>query len=215
MTAMLLLMPGIPMLFQGQEFGASTPFIFFADHQGDLAAAVQKGRAEFVSQFPSLASSEMQRRLPVPHDPRTFERATLDWSEYDAHVEHRRLHEDLIATRRTTPAFADQRAGTVDGAVLSAEAFVLHYAADDAAGERLLLVNFGPDLVAGSFAEPLLAPPETCEWEVAWSSESPEYGGAGTPPVTGDHGWRIPGHSAIVLRPQVVNSGRKSDTGDT
>jgi maltooligosyltrehalose trehalohydrolase len=57
MTAFLLLGPWTPMLFQGQEFNASTPFLFFADHDPELAEAVKRGRAEFMSQFPSLTSS--------------------------------------------------------------------------------------------------------------------------------------------------------------
>src|SRR6202034_3612626 len=63
MTAYLLLSPGVPLLFQGQEFAASTPFLFFADHQGELREAVRKGRAEFLAQFASLAPPETQARL--------------------------------------------------------------------------------------------------------------------------------------------------------
>jgi maltooligosyltrehalose trehalohydrolase len=201
MTALLLLMPGTPMLFQGQEFGASAPFLYFADHNPALAEAVRKGRAEFVAQFPSLASEEMQHRAPVPHDPATFERCRLDWSEWERHDDQRRLHRDLMALRRSERAFSQQMPGAVDGAVLGAEAFVLRFATDDALDERVLLVNLGPDLVAPSFAEPLLAPPLGHEWRLAWSSEAPEYGGSGTPEVT-DAGWRIPGHAALVLRPE-------------
>ena len=210
MSALFILMPGTPLLFQGQEFGASAPFLFFADHRPELAAAVQKGRAEFLSQFPSLATPDVQRRLPPPHDPRTFERSILDWREYDAHGQHRRLYEDLIAMRRSDPAFADQRAGGVDGAVLAAEAFALHYFHDRADDERLLFVNLGPDLFAESFAEPLLAPPDGHVWQLRWSSEDPEYGGMGTPAVTGDHGWTICGHSAVVLKPMALEKGKKS-----
>jgi maltooligosyltrehalose trehalohydrolase len=47
MTALLLLMPGSPMLFQGQEFSASAPFLFFADHEPTLAAAIREGRSAF------------------------------------------------------------------------------------------------------------------------------------------------------------------------
>src|SRR5581483_8539630 len=72
MTAYSLLMPGIPMLFQGQEFGASTPFFYFADHEGELAPAVRAGRSTFLAQFPSLASSEMQAALTNPNDIDTF-----------------------------------------------------------------------------------------------------------------------------------------------
>jgi maltooligosyltrehalose trehalohydrolase len=201
MSALLLLMPGTPLLFQGQEFGASAPFLFFADHRPELAAAVQKGRAEFLSQFPSLAGAETRQHLPAPHDPHTFERTILDWDEYDSHVHERRLYEDLIVMRRADRAFAEQRAGGVDGAVLTTESFVLHFFAESADDERLLWVNLGPDLVAGSFPEPLLAPPDGRVWELQWSSEDPRYGGGGTPTAARDHGWMIRGHSAVVLKP--------------
>jgi maltooligosyltrehalose trehalohydrolase len=135
MSALFILMPGTPMLFQGQEFGASAPFRYFADHRPELAAAVQKGRAEFLSQFPSLASEEMQHRLPPPHDPHTFESTILDWTEYDTHVQHRRLYEDLLVMRRTDRAFVEQQPGRVDGAVLAPEAFVLAVR-DSRAGRR-------------------------------------------------------------------------------
>jgi maltooligosyltrehalose trehalohydrolase len=210
MSALLLLMPGTPLLFQGQEFGASSPFQFFADHRPELADAVQKGRAEFLSQFPSLASAEMQRGLPPPHDPRTFERAVIDWREYDAHLHHRRLYEDLIALRRGDRVFAEQRPGGVDGTVLAAQSFALHFFSDVPDDERLLWVNLGPDLVEGSFAEPLLAPPDRLVWQLRWSSEDPAYGGMGTPAVLGDHGWSIRGHSAVVLKPVPVEKATTS-----
>ena len=200
MSALFLLMPGTPMLFQGQEFGAQAPFLYFADHKTELADAVQRGRAEFVAQFTSLASPEVQSRLPVPHDMTTFERCKLDWSaQRSTHV---RLYRDLITIRKSDRAFLDQRAGEVDGAVLGPEAFALRYWTDDPADERLLLVNLGTDLTAGSLPEPLLAPPAGySEWSVRWSSEHPDYGGVGTPDVINDTGWRIPGHCAVVLRP--------------
>ena len=201
LTTLLLLMPGTPMLFQGEEFGASSPFLYFADHRPELAEAVRRGRAAFVAQFPMLASAEAQARLPAPHDPATFTACILDWSEYDTHVADRRLHTDLIAMRRADEAFRAQRSGAVDGAVLAPEAFVLHFLTPSPSDERLLIVNLGPDLRRGSFAEPLVAPPDAFTWAMRWSSEHPDYGGGGTPEIVGAEGWRIPGHSAVVLRP--------------
>ena len=201
MTALFLLMPGTPMLFQGQEFGASAPFLYFADHKPELAAAVEKGRREFVTQFPSLSSPAMQARIPAPHDPSGFERCKLDWTEFERHEHHTRLHRDLLAMRRSEEAFRQQETGAVDGAVLAPEAFVLRFVTPREADERLLIVNFGCDLVAGSIAEPLLAAPDGMAWVVCWSSEAPEYSGLGTPEICGREGWRIPGHAAVVLRP--------------
>ncbi|MGH7835492.1 MAG: malto-oligosyltrehalose trehalohydrolase, partial [Candidatus Binatia bacterium] len=66
MTALFLLMPETPLLFQGQEFAATAPFVFFADHEPELAAKVKEGRFEFLSQFPGSGSPGMQPYLPDP-----------------------------------------------------------------------------------------------------------------------------------------------------
>ena len=202
MTALFLLLPGTPLLFQGQEFASSSPFLYFADHEGDLAEAVHKGRAEFVLQFPSNRSPEAQSRVPTPHDPATFERCKLRWTERDLHVSAVRLHTDLLRMRRDDGVFARQQPGALDGAVIGAAAFVLRFRSEVPEEERLLVVNFGVDVTAGGFPEPLMAPPSREHaWRLRWSSEDPAYGGAGAPDVVTDEGWRIPGHSATVLAP--------------
>src|SRR5262249_14017783 len=78
MTALLLLGPGTPMLFQGQEFGAETPFYYFADHNSELAALVREGRMKFLTQFPSLKTSDLMNLIPDPGAQSTFERCKLD-----------------------------------------------------------------------------------------------------------------------------------------
>ena len=216
LSTLFLLMPGTPMLFQGQEFGSSRPFLYFADHKPELAAAVEKGRAEFVAQFPSMASPQMQAALAAPHSRDTFERCKLDWAEREANASCWRMYQDLLRLRRTGAAFARQAPGAVDGAVLGLEALVLHFDAEREHDERLLVVNFGVDLVAASFAEPLIAPPEGMDYAVEWSSEHPDYGGVGTPDVVGTEGWRIPGHAAFVLRPvEREEADRRRSTGDS
>jgi maltooligosyltrehalose trehalohydrolase len=197
LTALLLLMPGTPMLFQGQEFGASTPFLFFADHGEDLAEAVRKGRADFLRQFPSLASDAAQARLRAPALDETFQACVLDWSEAE-HSTGVALHRDLLALRRCDRAFSDKGRTKVDGSVLSDEAFLLRFFSDQGS-DRLLLVNFGRDLTRRSIADPLIAPPKSRFWRVIWSSEDPAYGGAGTPPFEDEAGLHICGHAALVL----------------
>jgi maltooligosyltrehalose trehalohydrolase len=200
LTALTLLAPGTPMLFQGQEFGASSPFVYFADHKPGLAEAVRKGRFGFVSQFPSIGESDMRERLPEPGDPATFERCKLDHAEREKHADMLALHRDLLALRRGDAAFAAQRRHGVDGAVLSDHAFVLRYF--DEAGDRLVLVNLGLDLELVPAPEPLLAPPEGMRWAILWSSEDPRYGGQGTPLVESEAaGWRLPGESTVVMYP--------------
>jgi maltooligosyltrehalose trehalohydrolase len=209
-TALTLLAPGTPMLFQGQEFGASSPFLFFADQNAELNQKIREGRAEFLAQFPSLATPEMQSRFADPGDPATFERSKLDHSERTSHREIYDLHRDLLKLRRAEPVFQAQERRGLDGAVLSSQAFVLRFFGDPGGGpgdDRLLLVNLGLDLHLNPAPEPLLAPPADSEWATLWSSENPKYGGIGmpsldSPPRDSGENWRIPGHAAVVLKPQ-------------
>ena len=199
MTALLLLAPATPMLFQGQEFGASTPFRFFAGHEGKLRELVKEGRIQLLSQFASLAQPEMRPWHLDPGDPAVFESCRLNFDERRTHAPIYAMHKDLLRLRREDPVFRAQRPGGVDGAVLAAEAFVLRFFGNR--DDRLLVVNLGRDLQLDGAAEPLLAPPEGKLWETFWSSEDPRYGGCGAPPVDGPDGWRIPGHAAVALRP--------------
>jgi maltooligosyltrehalose trehalohydrolase len=200
LTALMLLGPGTPLLFQGQEFAASSPFLFFADHTPALARLVRKGRAEFLSQFPSVALPEVRASLADPADPATFAHCKLDVSERKKHAEEYALHRDLLQLRRDDPVFRAQRPGGVDGAVLGARAFVLRFFGEG--DDRLLLVNLGRDLHLPAAPEPLLAPIEGKEWAILWSSESPRYGASGgTPAVEREDGWHLPGEAAVVLRP--------------
>jgi maltooligosyltrehalose trehalohydrolase len=199
-TALLLLAPSTPMLFQGQEFGASSPFLYFADHQPELAAKVRDGRREFLAQFPSIAAPGVSACLPDPGDPGSFERSKLDLGERARHAETYALHADLLALRREDPVFRAQGVHGVDGAVLGAEAFVLRFFGGGG-DDRLLVVNLGPDLALDILPEPLLAPPADRRWALAWCSEDPRYGGRGAAPFDAERDWRIPAQAALVLRP--------------
>lgn len=201
MTAMLLLMPSTPMLFQGQEFGSSAPFLFFADHEEELAKSIRSGRSEFLSQWRSLATNQLL--YDDPCDSRTFDRCKLDWAEREKNAAIVHLHADLLKLRRRQPVFARQNRD-FDGAVLGPESFVLRFFDADPAAQRLLVVNLGRDLVLNPAPEPLLAPPDNFQWHVLWSSEDPRYGGSGTAALDSDLNWIIPGHAAVVLEPTAI-----------
>jgi maltooligosyltrehalose trehalohydrolase len=205
MTTLLLLMPQTPMLFQGQEWAASSTFHYFADHNEELSRLIRAGRAREMSQFPSIATPEMQACLLDPTAEDAFRRSTLNHAEKQQprHAEILLLHQDLLRLRRDEPTFRRvQRRGDIDGAVLGPSAFMLRFfaASDD---DRLLLLNFGLDLHLDPAPEPLLAPARDMWWSGVFSSEDPRYGGTGTPPVyTVQEGWYLPGRSALVLRPR-------------
>ena len=203
LTTLLLLGPWTPLLFQGQEFGATTSFCYFSDVGDDkLKEAVRKGRFEFLSQFPATGREEMQARIGVPHDPQTFEKSKLDWSERERNEALCYLHRDLLRLRRDDSRLSRQIAGGVDGAVLGAESFLLRFlsAQND---DRLLIVNFGRRQRLVPAPEPLLAPPFGFEWELLWSSESARYDGPGIVDIATDDEWILPAEAAFVLRPRV------------
>ncbi len=222
LTALTLLLPGTPMLFQGQELCASSPFLYFADHRGELGAAVRRGREEFLAQFPSMALPEVASAIPDPTDPATFERCKLDFGERGERGERERhapcyaMHRDLLRLRREDPVF--RRQGVLDGAVLAAKAFVLRFFAPDGerdGDDRLLVVNLGMQLHLAPAPEPLLAPPEKARWTVLWSSEDPRYGGLGaTPPEDEEGDWCLPGQAAVVLCPAPDAPDRAPDEDD-
>jgi maltooligosyltrehalose trehalohydrolase len=200
-TALMLLLPGIPMLFQGQEFGATSPFFFFADHKPELAATIVKGRREFMLQFQTVASPEIWSCLPDPTQHATFVKCKLDWRESEQTQELVAFHRDLIRLRREDPTLASPPARSVDGAVLGPESFLLRYFGPTPPEDRLLMVNLGRDLRLAPAPEPLLAPPLEMQWETIWCSEHPCYGGSGVPEIDTGGPWRLSARTAAVLKP--------------
>lgn len=80
LLATLLLSPHIPLLFMGEEYGETNPFLFFTDFHGDLARAVREGRAK---EFAGHAGHEGES-VPDPNAPETFEMSKLDWQKPDS-----------------------------------------------------------------------------------------------------------------------------------
>ena len=202
LKALLLLAPQTPMLFQGQEFDASAPFLFFADHEIGLATAIREGRAKFLSQFVSMRDPELLARLPDPNALETFERCKLDYRERDSHSQALLLTRELLAMRRFDPVFARQRNDRIQGAVLGPDAFCIRYLTDDGA-DRLLLVNLGRDLDLHRAPEPLLAPPRNAMWSIRLSTEESRFGGFGVPALDAQPHLRLQGNSSTVLVPVV------------
>jgi maltooligosyltrehalose trehalohydrolase len=104
-AALVLLGPFVPMLFAGEEWGASTPFLYFTDHQHeDLAEAVRAGRR---AEFPAFLREGLE--VPDPQAVSTFERSRLRWDEIrePRHAELLEWHRSLIAFRRAHPELRD------------------------------------------------------------------------------------------------------------
>ncbi len=198
MTALFLLSPNTPLLFQGQEFNSNPPFYYFSDHLPELSSLIKKGRVDELSQFPRLATSEMRRLIPDPDNPLTFIRSKLKNEDLKNNEKAYLFFKDLITLRKTDPVFKKMQDIEIDGAVLGSDSFLVRYFGEDD-GDRLLIINFGPDFIMNPAPEPLLAAGLDLELEILWSSESLIYGGGGTPSINVPY-WKLIGHSAVVFK---------------
>ncbi len=177
-VAILLLAPSPPLLFMGEEFAASEPFLFFCDFQGELAAAVTSGRRKEFARFARFAAPKTCNRIPDPNDLNTFQQSRLDWGRVDraGHREWLGFYGELIALRKREIV---PRLATMRGAGFSvAEEACLVALWEFDRGSLTLLANLG----AGTVTQParpagrlLYAAngfaPETEDmpgWQVAW-----------------------------------------------
>jgi len=135
-TTLLLLAPETPLLFMGQEWAATTPFLFFTDHDEPLGRQVVEGRRREFRAFDAF----QQTAIPSPQDPETFDRSRLCWDEIQRapHAEVLRTTRELIALRRRL-VDADVRMRAVS--VADAGSVVMRHVDADGNVEHLTLVR--------------------------------------------------------------------------
>ncbi len=174
-SALLLLAPATPLLFMGQEWAASTPFLFFTDHHPELGRQVTQGRRAEFAEFTAFTHTE----VPDPQALATFTQSRLHWAERDQppHIGILRLYQHLIALRRTHPALqapAREQTQIVD---LTARTLMLQRTSPDGACVVAFL-HFGDAHVTLNL--PALMPvPLT----LVCDSEAAEFGGSGALPT--------------------------------
>lgn len=117
LSAVQLLAPAPPLLFMGQEFAATSPFLYFCDYHAEpeLARAVVEGRRREFARFDRFADPQARERIPDPNAPETFERSRLDWQEAltEPHTAWLDWHRRLLNLR--SRALAPRLAGTAGG----------------------------------------------------------------------------------------------------
>jgi maltooligosyltrehalose trehalohydrolase len=200
LTTLWLLGPATPMFFMGQEFATTSPFLYFADHEVDIAKLVREGRWEALRRFPRIAGREGATvRLADPSEEPTFIRSKVDWDALEQNQADWILHRDLIQLRKSDSTFSRQDSEMLQGAVIGAESFLLRWL-PHGQGDRLLIVNLGRDARWLPAAEPLIAAPAGTQWRLKFSSDDELYGGSGTAMLNTEQ-WYLPGHAAILLTP--------------
>jgi maltooligosyltrehalose trehalohydrolase len=192
-AALTLLSPFVPMLFQGEEWAASSPFLYFTDHRDpELGAAVSEGRRREFGSF-GWAPED----VPDPQDRATFERSKLDWGEVSQpeHASMLAWYRDLISLRRRLPELSDGRREAVE------------VSCDEAQG--WLVVSRGTVTVAANFGTETVTRPVTPSGSAAGPSAA---GGSGAAPagLLASESGVVLADGGVVLPPDsvaVVSSG--------
>ena len=191
-SLLLLCLPQTPMLFQGQEFLGSTPFLYFTDHNEELGRLVTEGRRREFAAFRQFSDPAVRERIPDPQDPRTFERSKLDLDEasYGVGLLIQDFHRAALRLRASDPVLSAARRSRPPLHAASRDAALL--ITIEAAGERrILVVNFGEQVTfdepGADGLRPLLHTGET------------HYGGSGVAPQLTGGTIIVPGHSAALL----------------
>jgi maltooligosyltrehalose trehalohydrolase len=176
--ALLLLSPCTPLLWMGQEWGASSPFQYFTDHPEELGRLVTEGRRQEFGKFSAFADPAVRERIPDPQAPETFERSKLDWSERMRmpHAGMLSLHRALLHLRRSHPALRRRDRASFSVAEIDGGALALRREGDD--GSALLLVAaFQGDVDADLSSSAETRAPDGRGWEMHLATEEGRFGG--------------------------------------
>ncbi|HEX6289662.1 MAG TPA: malto-oligosyltrehalose trehalohydrolase [Herpetosiphonaceae bacterium] len=180
-SALLLLVPQTPLLFQGQEWAASSPFQFFTDHHAELGGLVTEGRRNEFAYF--LTDTGVV--VPDPQAAQTFERSKLRWAEIEQpqHAAVLALYRDLLRLRRSHPALRRRDREALRAAALGDQALLLRRDGSEPQHMLLAIVNLGAALSCP--IEPHEADEPTA-WRVLLDTNSAGYGGSAPARLSGD-----------------------------
>ena len=194
-SAVWLLLPYTPLIFMGQEFAASSPFLYFTDHPPDLGQLVAAGRRREFSVYAAFADPAAAARIPDPQAEDTFLRSRLPLKELDRspgrEIQH--LYRTLLAFRRTDPVLRQQDRRMVHAQAITPD--LLTVAWQHPYAPRVLLANFGvPSHVR--LADVVHTPDHTV-WRVVLDTSIQPFGGAGELSRLQDDVVHLPARTAV------------------
>lgn len=185
-SALLCLTPGTPMLFMGQEWAASSPFLYFTDHHDELGRQVTEGRRrEFADFVKAIDESGTIEEIPDPQDEVTFLRSKLQWDEISLapHAQTLKLYQELIRLRLTTPGVLNRNRENCRVALLGDGVAGIRFQ-ESAHSGFLLLVDLQGGHQWESSGDPFAELPKGWTWQPFFSSNEERFGGDGSPALS-------------------------------
>jgi maltooligosyltrehalose trehalohydrolase len=167
-AVLTLCSPFLALLFMGEEYGETAPFLFFTSFEDtNLGKAVTEGRKREMGAHHSASD------LADPQDPGTFERSKLDWSRtaISPHAEILRLYRDLISLRKRHPSLGNCRKDLTEVQFDERAGWFVLQRADPSAGQALIVCNFSAD------GQSIPVPPASRAWRLVLWTGDPAYGG--------------------------------------
>jgi maltooligosyltrehalose trehalohydrolase len=142
-SALLLFLPMTPLLFMGQEWAASSPFLYFTDFPDELGRKVSEGRRREFKGFRAFSSENQRAAIPDPQAETSFEASALDWAEREAgeHRETLALYAELLRLRRDDPVLGDASRARLRAGVEGGLLWVWRWG--EGGGHRALVWNVG------------------------------------------------------------------------
>lgn len=214
-SALLLCVPQTPLLFMGQEWACSAPFLYFTDHHEELGRLVTQGRRQEFRHFSSFSDPQAQQKIPDPQAEQTFQVSILPWSEVDQepHASIRRLYRALLHLRRTEPAL--QSAKREEYQVEAFAETILLRRQSPSGPTLLLVVRLRGSGVVDLQAHPLARPGSGHGWEMVLNTDDPAYGSSGNSLAIQLHQQGPILHfqqpAAVIFRETILKSSSRKD----
>jgi maltooligosyltrehalose trehalohydrolase len=178
-SALLLTAPYSVMLFMGQEWAASSPFLYFTDHYEELGKGITEGRRKEFADFSEFNDPKALKQIPDPQALTTFEISKLLWNELSnsPHAETLRLYTDLLRFRRTNLSNRHRESWHVDQVSNFTVALRYHR---ESQGDVLILSQLVTNKVSIPLEHKTLRPAAGKTWRFTHSSNESIYGGVKT-----------------------------------
>lgn len=176
-SMLVCLTPYTPMLFMGQEWSATSPFLYFTDHPGELGTKIAHYRREEFKKVGTNTSADALARMPDPQAKTTFAASVLRWDECDRppHAQCLALYRECLNLRARVPTFQNPARETWGLEKLESGLLALRWRENS--GDWLLLLNPGGPTEIKFSTDTFIAPGSGRHWEAVILSSDLKFGG--------------------------------------